>query len=213
MLVVVERDRGFAPSVGTDVVEVDDTLAAWGAIARAHLRRWRQGAAGGAGSTRTVAITGSAGKTTTKKMRAELLRLYGCLASAGNLNNRIGLPAVALEVESAHRFAVFEMGMSQPGEIAALAAIAEPDVGVITNVGMAHAGGVEAPCTKWRARRVPSTRRPCATAGSPWSTPTTRRSSTSCAGRGRRASSPSGPASGSTTAWRPANPAARVDSG
>jgi UDP-N-acetylmuramoyl-tripeptide--D-alanyl-D-alanine ligase len=137
-LVVVERGRS-PDAPGTDVVEVNDTLAAWGAIARAHLRRWR----GERKDGRTVAITGSAGKTTTKELCAAILGSAGpSHATSGNLNNRVGLPAVALGVEAKHRFVVFEMGMSVCGEIAALADIAEPDVGLITNIALAHAGGV-----------------------------------------------------------------------
>jgi UDP-N-acetylmuramoyl-tripeptide--D-alanyl-D-alanine ligase len=137
-LVVVERGR--APDdARADAVEVDDTLVAWGAIARAHLRAWRSANA----AARVVAITGSAGKTTTKELCAALLSTVGeCHATAGNLNNRVGVPAVVLELEARHRFAVLEVGMSLPGEIAALAGILEPDVAVITNVGLAHAGGV-----------------------------------------------------------------------
>jgi UDP-N-acetylmuramoyl-tripeptide--D-alanyl-D-alanine ligase len=137
-LVVVERGR--APEdARADAVEVDDTLVAWGAIARGHLRAWRSANA----AARVVAITGSAGKTTTKELCAALLRTAGeCHATAGNLNNRVGVPAVVLELEARHRFAVVEVGMSLPGEIAALAGILEPDVAVITNVGLAHAGGV-----------------------------------------------------------------------
>lgn len=137
-LVVVERGRAPVDD-RADAVEVDDTLAAWGAIARAHLRTWRKDGAGG----RVVAITGSAGKTTTKELCFALLRSVGeCHATAGNLNNRVGVPAVVLQLEPRHRFAVLEVGMSVPGEIAALAAIVEPDVAVITNVGLAHVGGV-----------------------------------------------------------------------
>jgi UDP-N-acetylmuramoyl-tripeptide--D-alanyl-D-alanine ligase len=137
-LVVVER--GKAPrDARADVVEVDDTLAAWGDLARAHLRAWRAAR----GDARVVAITGSAGKTTTKELCAALLRTVAeSHATAGNLNNRVGVPAVALGVEPHHRFAVLEVGMSVPGEIAALAAIVEPDVAVVTNVGVAHAEGV-----------------------------------------------------------------------
>jgi UDP-N-acetylmuramoyl-tripeptide--D-alanyl-D-alanine ligase len=140
VLVVVERGRTLPPDTnGADVVEVDDTLVAWGAIARAHLREWRDARS----DARIVAVTGSAGKTTTKELCAAALRTAGaCHATLGNLNNRIGVPAVALQVETTHRFVVFEMGMSARGEIAALAAIAQPDVGVITNVGLAHAAGV-----------------------------------------------------------------------
>ncbi len=138
VLVVVERGR--APDdPRADAVEVDDTLVAWGAIAKAHLRAWRSANE----AARVVAITGSAGKTTTKELCAALLRPVGeCHATAGNLNNRVGVPAVVLELEPRHRFAVIEVGMSLPGEIAALAGIVEPDVAVITNVGLAHAGGV-----------------------------------------------------------------------
>jgi UDP-N-acetylmuramoyl-tripeptide--D-alanyl-D-alanine ligase len=137
-LVVVERGR--APvDARTDAVEVDDTLAAWGAMARSHLRAWRSANA----AARVVAITGSAGKTTTKELCAALLRTAGaCHFTAGNLNNRVGVPAVVFQLEESHRFAVLELGMSVPGEIAALAALVEPDVAVITNVGLAHAGGV-----------------------------------------------------------------------
>jgi UDP-N-acetylmuramoyl-tripeptide--D-alanyl-D-alanine ligase len=137
-LVVVERGRG-PREARVGVVEVDDTLVAWGRLARVHLRAWRSSRP----DARVVGITGSAGKTTTKELCAALLRSVAeCHATAGNLNNRVGLPAVAFGVEPRHRFAVLEMGMSVSGEIAALAAIAEPDVGVITNVGLAHAGGV-----------------------------------------------------------------------
>jgi UDP-N-acetylmuramoyl-tripeptide--D-alanyl-D-alanine ligase len=138
VLVVVEPHR--APTTAdVDVVEVRDTLSAWGSLARAHLRAWRRAREGAC----VVAITGSAGKTTTKEMCARLLdAVAGCHATSGNLNNRVGLPAMALGVEPEHRFLVLEMGMSETGEIAALGAIAEPDVGLVTNVGLAHAGRV-----------------------------------------------------------------------
>ncbi len=97
----------------------------------------------GKADARVVAITGSAGKTTTKELCAALLRTTaGCLSTRGNLNNRVGLPSVAFQVEASHRFAVLEMGMSVRGEIAALSAVAEPDVAILTNVGLAHAEGV-----------------------------------------------------------------------
>ena len=145
VLVVVERGR--APDdARADAVEVDDTWSRGARFARAHLQAWRRANA----AARVVAITGSAGKTTTKELCAALLRTMGSggqpmgdvHATAGNLNNRVGVPAVVLELEPRHRFAVLEVGMSLPGEIAALASIVEPDVAVITNVGMAHAGGV-----------------------------------------------------------------------
>jgi UDP-N-acetylmuramoyl-tripeptide--D-alanyl-D-alanine ligase len=140
-LLVVERGR--APAAATaSVVEVDDTLVAWGDFARAHLRAWRN--AGPPGEPRrVVAITGSAGKTTTKELCAALLGAVAPVhATRGNLNNRVGVPAVVLGIEATHRFAVVEVGMSLRGEIAALASVLEPDVAVLTNVGLAHAGGV-----------------------------------------------------------------------
>jgi UDP-N-acetylmuramoyl-tripeptide--D-alanyl-D-alanine ligase len=138
ILVLVERGR--APrDAWVDVVEVDDALVAWGDLAKAHLRTWR----GSRADARVIAITGSAGKTTTKEMAAALLRVETDVhATAGNLNNRVGVPAVVLGLDPRHRMAVLEMGMSVRGEIASLGAIAEPDVAVVTNVGLAHAGGV-----------------------------------------------------------------------
>ncbi len=136
-LVIVERNRGEAVGKDADVVEVADTLEAWGDLAHAHFLRWKSH--GG----RIVAITGSAGKTTTKELCAALLdRVADGHATRGNLNNRVGLPAVVLGLEEKHAFAVLEMGMSEPGEIARLTAIAPPDVSVVTNIGLAHAGGV-----------------------------------------------------------------------
>ena len=137
-IVVVERGRG-AGVTRAEIVEVDDTLVAWGRIARARLHAWRRGSP----IARTLAITGSAGKTTTKEVCAALLSTLGVThKSAGNLNNRVGVPAVALALEDLTRFAVFEAGMNLPGEIAALAEVIEPDVSILTNVGIAHAGGL-----------------------------------------------------------------------
>lgn len=137
-LVVVERGEGRRARRAC-VIEVDDTLLAWGAIARVHLARWRAADP----RRRVIAVTGSAGKTTTKELvRALAASVAPVHATAGNLNNRIGLPSVVLGLEPEHAIAVLEMGMSVPGEIAKMAAIAPPDVAIITNVGLAHAGGV-----------------------------------------------------------------------
>ncbi len=137
-IVVVARDsfRANLPG-GPSVVRVDDTLAAWGDLAREHLRAWRASRA----DARVIAITGSAGKTTTKELCAALLG-ENTWATPGNLNNLIGVPAVVFALEASHRFAVLECGMSVRGEIARLASIARADVAVITNVGVAHAEGV-----------------------------------------------------------------------
>lgn len=94
-------------------------------------------------NAKVVAITGSVGKTTTKEMAASILELgKRTLKNQGNLNNLIGLPLTLIQLEVGHRNAVLEMGMNRPGEIARLTEIADPDVGVITNVGMAHLEGV-----------------------------------------------------------------------
>lgn len=92
-----------------------------------------------------IAVTGSNGKTTTKEMIAAILRAaFGdaVLATAGNLNNDIGLPLTLLGLRATHRAAVVEMGMNHPGEIAALSAIARPTVALVTNAQRAHLAGM-----------------------------------------------------------------------
>jgi UDP-N-acetylmuramoyl-tripeptide--D-alanyl-D-alanine ligase len=108
----------------------EDPLAAVQSLA-SHVRRsWGR---------RVVAITGSAGKTTTKEAIATALAAkFNVLKSQGNLNNAFGLPLQLLRLEPEHEYAVVEMGMNHLGEIAALCRIAVPDWGVVTNVGMAH---------------------------------------------------------------------------
>ncbi len=95
-----------------------------------------------------IGVTGSSGKTTTKDFIAGIISgSMPTLKTAGNLNNEIGLPLTLLSLEEHHRAAVLEMGMSSPGEIAALARLAAPSIGVITNIGEAHMeqlGSVEA---------------------------------------------------------------------
>jgi len=112
------------------VYSVPDTLVALGDLAR-HRRR--------ALKARVVGITGSAGKTTTKELlRAALAQEFRVHANPGNLNNRIGLPLTLLETPEDAEVVVLELGTNEPGEIATLTAIAEPDVGVISLVAQAH---------------------------------------------------------------------------
>ena len=89
-----------------------------------------------------VAVTGSNGKTTTKEMISAMLAGWqgetGRLATAGNLNNDIGVPLTLLRLRPEHRAAVFELGMNHPGEIAQLAAIAAPSVALVTNAQREH---------------------------------------------------------------------------
>lgn len=89
---------------------------------------------------RTIGITGSVGKTSTKELTAALLsQQYKVLKNPGNRNNEIGLPLTLLELEEQHEIAVLEMGFYVPGEINTLCEIAQPQVGVVTNVGTVHA--------------------------------------------------------------------------
>lgn len=114
------------------LVEVDDTTRALQDLG--HAVRVASG-------TRVVAITGSAGKTTTKEAIAEFLSVrFRVVKNKGNLNNHIGLPLSLMQLREGPDVAVMELGMNHPGEISTLVAIAEPEVRVWTNVGNAHIG-------------------------------------------------------------------------
>jgi len=121
------------------IIKVTDPLKALQQTAAYYRRKFK---------LPVVGVTGSSGKTTTKDFIAGVLsnRMI-TLKTAGNLNNEVGLPLTVLTLEQQHQAAVLEMGMSALGEIDALARIAQPDVGVITNIGEAHLeqmGSVEA---------------------------------------------------------------------
>jgi UDP-N-acetylmuramoyl-tripeptide--D-alanyl-D-alanine ligase len=110
---------------------VPDSLAALQQVARFWRRRLR---------LRVVGITGSVGKSTTKELVAEVLgQRFRTLRNPGNLNNEIGLPLTLLRLGEGHERAVLEMGFYVPGEIAFLCDLAQPHIGVITNIGTVHA--------------------------------------------------------------------------
>jgi UDP-N-acetylmuramoyl-tripeptide--D-alanyl-D-alanine ligase len=120
--------------VSVPAVEVDDTLVALGDLAAFHRRR---------STARVIAITGSVGKTSVKNMVAAICATAGAtLATDGNLNNLVGAPLTLLRISPAHQFVVLEIGTSRPGEIARLAAIANPEVGLVTRIGASHLEGL-----------------------------------------------------------------------
>ena len=119
------------------LIVVDDALGALQELAREHRREL---------GIPVLAVTGSNGKTTTKELlRRVLSERFTVLATGGNLNNHIGVPLTLLSLTREAEFAVVEMGASARGEIALLASIAEPNYGLITNIGRAHLDGFGGP--------------------------------------------------------------------
>ncbi|MBL92004.1 MAG: UDP-N-acetylmuramoyl-tripeptide--D-alanyl-D-alanine ligase [Myxococcales bacterium] len=119
------------------LIVVDDTLKALQQLARSHLDRL---------PGKRIGVTGSNGKTTTKELiKGALAGAVGSgyiHANAGNFNNHIGLPLSALQAQTHHQFIILEMGMNHFDEITELAGIGQPQIGVITNIGSAHAGNL-----------------------------------------------------------------------
>src|SRR5574343_807998 len=122
---------------GWPLVICDDTRLALGTLGQAWRARYR---------LPVIAVTGSNGKTTTKELVAHLCRAVAgdeaVLSTLGNFNNEIGLPLTLLRLSAQHRYAVIELGMSRPGEIAALARLAQPTVAIVTNAQRVHLAGV-----------------------------------------------------------------------
>jgi UDP-N-acetylmuramoyl-tripeptide--D-alanyl-D-alanine ligase len=130
----LSASKADAESTGIPLLVVPDTLRGLGDVAHQHRLRF---------AIPVVGITGSNGKTTTREMIAAILSTRGAvLRTEGNLNNEVGLPLTLLGLGPEYRAAVIEMGMSNPGEIARLAAIALPQVGVVTLAAAAHLAGL-----------------------------------------------------------------------
>ena len=116
-----------------NLLPVADTQAAMALLAAAYRKTL---------PVKTIGITGSVGKTTTKEFLFYLLRKkYSVLATAGNLNNHLGVPIMLSRLEPSHQYCVMEMGASHPGEIRALAELAAPSGGILTPIGPAHLVG------------------------------------------------------------------------
>ena len=125
-------DRAGLPQ-DSRIIRVDDALRSLQDLANYHRKQL---------NPTVIAITGTNGKTTTKELIAAALSTqYPVLFTQGNFNNHIGAPLTLLQLKSEHRFAVIEMGANHPGEIRELCRIADPDFGLITNVGKAHLEG------------------------------------------------------------------------
>ena len=120
-------------SAGEGTLLVDNCLQALQQLANYHRRQLK---------TPVIGITGTNGKTTTKELISTVLsRKFNTLYTEGNFNNHIGVPLTLLRLTKEHEMAVVEMGANHPGEIKTLVHIAEPDYGIITNVGKAHLQG------------------------------------------------------------------------
>ena len=127
---VVRKDELQRNKRKSNLLAVDDTLTALQTLARAVRKLWGRP---------VIGVTGSAGKTTTKEAIAHVLGTkFRVLKSEGNFNNHFGLPLMLLKLEQKHDLAVIEVGMSHAGEIRALAKIAQPEIGVVTNVAPVH---------------------------------------------------------------------------
>src|SRR6056297_231152 len=130
---IVDREikNDFIKNNEISILKVDNTTKALQDIAHNYRMTFED--------LKVIAVTGSAGKTTTKDLIYSVLsQKYNCLKTVGNYNNHIGLPLTLLQLTAEKKFAIVEMGMSALAEIDLLAKIAVPDLGVVTNVAAAH---------------------------------------------------------------------------
>lgn len=129
----VVDEAEYADPENNHIILVDDCLKTLQQLANYHRKKL---------GTKVIGITGTNGKTTTKELIAAVLsEVHNVLYTQGNLNNHIGVPITLLKLRGHHDLAVIEMGANHPGEIKTLVDIAEPDYGIITNVGKAHLEG------------------------------------------------------------------------
>lgn len=138
---VVAREHlgDYAEGIRGRLFAVDDTLAALHRLASHACEVWRRTPTGQHTNRQIAGVAGSLGKTTTKEILAALMASrFRVLKSPGNLNNEYGLPLTLLTLGEEHEAAVVELGMAHRGELARLAQIARPDVGVITSVAIEH---------------------------------------------------------------------------
>lgn len=133
-MALVVRDARRAAGLGVPVYDVRDTLDALGALGRYRRRMWGRP---------VVGVVGTNGKTSTKELlRAALGSVLTVHATVGNYNNLVGVPLTLLSIRDDAQIAVIEMGTNHPGEVAALRAIVEPDVVVVTSIAEEHLEGL-----------------------------------------------------------------------
>jgi UDP-N-acetylmuramoyl-tripeptide--D-alanyl-D-alanine ligase len=126
---------GMAGEAGAALLAVEDSLSAFQRAAAAYIDKFP-------GLLR-IAVTGSAGKTTTKEIAAAIIGCErACIVNPGNLNSETGLPLAVFGIRPGHQAGIFEMGMNRPGEIGELAAVLRPQIALVTNIGTAHIGKI-----------------------------------------------------------------------
>ena len=131
--IVVQREIDTPSKTKTPLIRVDDSIVALGRFAAWYRQQL---------SAKVIAITGSVGKTTTRQILHQILsRFFKCRQARGSFNNHIGLPLTILSAEADDEILLLELGSNHPGEIESLAAIANPDIAVITLIAPSHLEG------------------------------------------------------------------------